>query len=210
MLDLYLFDLESKQLQQLTNDPFADLDPEWTPDGRELVWVTDRFSSDLESLSFGNYRIAAMIALRARSGTLAQGAAGRLRERAQHQPRVRRRRHAVFPGDAGRHPQRLSPAAIRRGRRRRRSHQRRLGCQRHHAADAGVVGRLERDALRVHRVRERSLQHLRERHDATGTVGALATDTSNAAVLPPCEPEARHGGHAARERHRRVAAAARL
>ncbi len=60
VLDLYLFDLESKQLQQLTDDPFADLDPEWTPDGRELVWVTDRFSSDLESLSFGNYRIAAM------------------------------------------------------------------------------------------------------------------------------------------------------
>jgi Tol biopolymer transport system component len=60
VLDLYLFDLESRQLQQLTNDPFADLDPEWTPDGRELVWVTDRFSSDIDALSFGNYRIAAM------------------------------------------------------------------------------------------------------------------------------------------------------
>jgi Tol biopolymer transport system component len=60
VLDLYLFDLESKQLQQLTNDPFADMHPEWTPDGRELVWVTDRFSSNLESLAFGNYRIAAM------------------------------------------------------------------------------------------------------------------------------------------------------
>ena len=60
VLDLYLFDLDSRQLQQLTNDAFADLDPEWTPDGRELVWVTDRFSSDLQSLSFGNYRIAAM------------------------------------------------------------------------------------------------------------------------------------------------------
>ncbi len=60
VLDLYLFDLDSQQLQQLTNDPFADLDPEWTPDGKELVWVTDRFSSDLEALSFGNYRIGAM------------------------------------------------------------------------------------------------------------------------------------------------------
>ena len=60
VLDLYVFDLESRQLTQLTNDPFADLDPEWTPDGREIAWVTDRFSSDLESLSFGNYRIAAM------------------------------------------------------------------------------------------------------------------------------------------------------
>src|SRR5687768_12342604 len=60
VLDLYVFDLESKRLDKLTNDPFADLDPEWTPDGRELVWVTDRFSSNLETLSFGNYRIAAM------------------------------------------------------------------------------------------------------------------------------------------------------
>jgi Tol biopolymer transport system component len=60
VLDLYVFDLESQRLEQLTNDPFADLDPEWTPDGREIVWVTDRFSSNLETLSFGNYRIAAM------------------------------------------------------------------------------------------------------------------------------------------------------
>ena len=82
VLDLYLFDLESRQLQQLTNDAFADLDPEWTPDGRELVWVTDRFSSDLQSLSFGNYRIAALAvsapppfdsAASAGGGQLAQG-----------------------------------------------------------------------------------------------------------------------------------------
>ncbi|MGE3490244.1 MAG: basic secretory protein-like protein, partial [Vicinamibacterales bacterium] len=45
VLDLFLFDLESGALRQLTNDPFADLDPEWSPNGRELVWVTDRFSS---------------------------------------------------------------------------------------------------------------------------------------------------------------------
>lgn len=73
VLDLFLYSIETQQLQQLTNDPFADLDPEWSPDGRELVWVTDRFSSDLESLSFGNYRIAAMTvtapALSGRSGT---------------------------------------------------------------------------------------------------------------------------------------------
>lgn len=60
VLDLFVYNLESSQLQRLTNDPFADLDPEWTPDGRELVWVTDRFSSNLETLNFGNYRIAAM------------------------------------------------------------------------------------------------------------------------------------------------------
>ena len=60
VLDLYLYTIESKSLQQLTDDPFADLDPEWSPDGREIVWVTDRFSSNLDSLSFGNYRLGAM------------------------------------------------------------------------------------------------------------------------------------------------------
>jgi hypothetical protein len=60
VLDLFVYNLDARQLQRLTNDPFADLDPEWTPDGRELVWVTDRFSSNLDTLTFGNYRIAAM------------------------------------------------------------------------------------------------------------------------------------------------------
>jgi Tol biopolymer transport system component len=57
VLDLYVYTLDSKVLQQLTDDPFADLDPEWSPDGQAIVWVTDRFSSDLASLDFGNYRL---------------------------------------------------------------------------------------------------------------------------------------------------------
>lgn len=60
VLDLFIYTLESKQLRQITDDPYADLDPEWTPDGREIVWVTDRFGASLETLAFGNYRIAAM------------------------------------------------------------------------------------------------------------------------------------------------------
>ena len=60
VLDLYVYTPETKSLQRLTDDPFADLDPEWSPDGREIVWVTDRFSSDVESLTFGNYRIGAI------------------------------------------------------------------------------------------------------------------------------------------------------
>jgi hypothetical protein len=60
VLDLFVFDLESHVLTRLTDDPFADMDPEWTPDGRALAWVTDRFSSNLERLSFGNYRIGAI------------------------------------------------------------------------------------------------------------------------------------------------------
>jgi hypothetical protein len=73
VLDLFVYDLQTKQLQRLTDDPFADLDPEWTPDGKELVWVTDRFSSNLESLTFGNYRIAAMpVDSRSAGASLAQ------------------------------------------------------------------------------------------------------------------------------------------
>jgi Tol biopolymer transport system component len=60
VLDLYLFDLESGMLRQLTNDPYADLDPEWAPNGQRLAWVTDRFSSDARALEFGNYRIASL------------------------------------------------------------------------------------------------------------------------------------------------------
>jgi dipeptidyl aminopeptidase/acylaminoacyl peptidase len=60
VLDLFVYTPEGGGLQQLTSDPFADLDPEWSPDGREIVWVTDRFSSNIDTLSFGNYRIGAM------------------------------------------------------------------------------------------------------------------------------------------------------
>ena len=60
VLDLYVFDLSNSMLTRLTDDPFADLDPEWAPNGRELAWVTDRFSSNLERLEWGNYRIGSI------------------------------------------------------------------------------------------------------------------------------------------------------
>src|SRR6185436_5000034 len=37
VLDLFVYTPASGALQQLTSDPFADLDPEWSPDGREIV-----------------------------------------------------------------------------------------------------------------------------------------------------------------------------
>jgi Tol biopolymer transport system component len=66
VLDLHVLDVESGSVRQLTHDPFADLDPEWSPDGSQLAWVTDRFSSNLDQLSFGGYRIGAF---EVRSGT---------------------------------------------------------------------------------------------------------------------------------------------
>ena len=34
-----------RQPRQLTNDPYADLQPAWSPDGRRIAFATDRFSS---------------------------------------------------------------------------------------------------------------------------------------------------------------------
>lgn len=55
--DLYVYDLERSQLQRLTDDAYADLQPVWSPDGRTLAWVTDRFSTRLDNLDYGNYRL---------------------------------------------------------------------------------------------------------------------------------------------------------
>jgi len=57
LLDLYVFDVTTKQTTQLTDDVFGDYDPEWAPDGQSIAWVTDRFSTNLDTLEFGNYRI---------------------------------------------------------------------------------------------------------------------------------------------------------
>jgi Tol biopolymer transport system component len=55
--DLFVIDLSSGALRQLTNDQFADLQPAWSPDGRTLAFATDRFSTDLTTLRFGAYGI---------------------------------------------------------------------------------------------------------------------------------------------------------
>jgi len=58
LTDIYLYELASGRIRQLTNDPFADLQPVWSPDGQQLVFVTDRFSTDLSTLRFGAYELA--------------------------------------------------------------------------------------------------------------------------------------------------------
>ncbi|MHC4452966.1 MAG: TolB family protein, partial [Planctomycetota bacterium] len=56
--DLWLYDIETQETVRLTDDPFADLEPEFSPDGTKIVFVTDRFDSDLGRLDFGNYQLA--------------------------------------------------------------------------------------------------------------------------------------------------------
>jgi WD40 repeat protein len=40
--DLFLLELEEGQLERLTDDLFADLQPAWSPDGRTIAFATDR------------------------------------------------------------------------------------------------------------------------------------------------------------------------
>jgi Tol biopolymer transport system component len=56
--DLYIYDLETDNLTRATNDKYADLQPAWSPDGTRIAFVTDRFSTNLGNLRFGNYRLA--------------------------------------------------------------------------------------------------------------------------------------------------------
>lgn len=57
-VDLYLLSLESGRLDQLTHDAFADLEPVFTPDGASIVFVTERFTTDLTTLAPGALRLA--------------------------------------------------------------------------------------------------------------------------------------------------------
>ena len=57
LTDLYVLDVKTSALRRLTTDPFADLQPAWSPDGRSIAFATDRFSSQVDTLSFGPYRI---------------------------------------------------------------------------------------------------------------------------------------------------------
>ncbi len=58
--NLFLYDLKTDEVKQLTNDEYAELQPAWSPDGKKLAFVTDRFTTNLSDLDFGNYNLAVM------------------------------------------------------------------------------------------------------------------------------------------------------
>lgn len=59
--DLYLIDADGRNLRQLTDDAFGDLQPQWSPDGRTIAFATERGpQSDLETLRIGPWRIATL------------------------------------------------------------------------------------------------------------------------------------------------------
>ncbi len=58
--NLFLYNLATDSLTNLTNDAYAELQPSWSPDGKKIAFVTDRFTTNLSNLDIGNYQIALM------------------------------------------------------------------------------------------------------------------------------------------------------
>ena len=58
LYDLYRLTLDSGAVDALTQDAYADLEPVLTPDGRAVIFVTERFSTNLDTLQPGPFRLA--------------------------------------------------------------------------------------------------------------------------------------------------------
>ena len=58
--DLYVLNIETGTVRQLTNDRYADLQPTWSPDGSRLAFTTDRGpgGTNFQQLTFGPERLA--------------------------------------------------------------------------------------------------------------------------------------------------------
>jgi hypothetical protein len=59
--DLFLLDLQTEQVKQLTNDRNAEIQPAWSPDGKMLAFATDRGpETDFNTMKFSPLQIATM------------------------------------------------------------------------------------------------------------------------------------------------------
>ncbi|HEX8274753.1 MAG TPA: BamA/TamA family outer membrane protein [Longimicrobiaceae bacterium] len=58
--DLYAVELRTGRAVRLTDDRYTEMQPAFSPDGRRLAFVTDRFGTRLDSLTYTPYRLAVM------------------------------------------------------------------------------------------------------------------------------------------------------
>jgi Tol biopolymer transport system component len=52
--DLYLYNLDSKEVRQLTNDPYSDLQPNFSADGNTIIFSSDRLAMEAGGFNGGN------------------------------------------------------------------------------------------------------------------------------------------------------------
>lgn len=59
--DLYLYDYIQRDVIQLTNDRYSEIQPSWSADGQKIVFSSDRGAdTNLKELEFGSYKISVM------------------------------------------------------------------------------------------------------------------------------------------------------
>ncbi len=75
--DLFVHDVRAKRTRRLTDDVFADLQPAWSADGHSIAFVTDRFGTESDTLTFGNFQIARLDVASGEVGPVAGAAAGK-------------------------------------------------------------------------------------------------------------------------------------
>ncbi len=55
--DIYTYDLTTKKVTNLTDDPFSDSEPVWSPDGKTVYFVSDRRNYTSRNMLPGNFKM---------------------------------------------------------------------------------------------------------------------------------------------------------
>jgi Tol biopolymer transport system component len=69
VIDLFVYDLEAGSMRRLTNDAYAEMDPAFSPDGTQIAFATDQFTTKLDTLDIGQPKLAV---IELRSGAVRQ------------------------------------------------------------------------------------------------------------------------------------------